>query len=168
MVGPLTFVLARQHEQFRDVIAALQFAEWADIYPQWTLDDARSELVQPAGENGIPCSWFAVRDNNVVGAVMLVPDGEVENDEIEGPWVAGLVVIESMRHQGIGRALMEFVEAQAQQLQLPRLRLVTPKSADWYESMGWVREFEVTLAGEHCTVLTNPRVGTPLGNSIPS
>jgi len=34
--------------------------------------------------------------------------------------------------------------------------------------MGWVREFEVTLAGEHCSVLMNPRVGTPPRNSIPS
>lgn len=160
MVGSLTFVAAREHRQYVDVIAALQFAEWSHLYPQWTLADAKAELMQEPNASGIPCSWFALYENNVVGAVMLVPDGEVENDSIDGPWVAGLVVVESMRSQGIGRALMNFVEQQAQQLALPRLRLVTPKSAEWYERMGWVRECDVTLAGQRNTVLLNPRIGS--------
>ena len=152
-------------------MARLQHRQWADQYPDWTLAEAIAELRAGPGPTGLPLSWFAVADSpadgapaddapaadaqkEVVGVVMLVADGEVEDPSLSGPWLAGLVVVPAARRRSVGTRLVNHVVATAADLGCERLRLVTTSAMDLYTRLGWGFETEVHLAGHRAAVLS--------------
>ena len=139
--------------------AALMHAEFAHLYPEWTIEMAALDLRasrEADDDTGILLSWFAIVDDEVVGTVQLRAGDEVEPPDatvLPGPWLAGLLVVPDHRGRGIASALVDHVTEQARRRGIERLRLVTEHEAAFYERRGWTVERSVTLAGHPNTVM---------------
>jgi len=144
-----------------DRFAALQYAEWAHLYPGASLEQYRQGLLNNGWDGSdltsLNLAWFALDDGGApLGVAMLVGEGELEPDDtghLEGPWFAGLVVDPQFRRQGIGAALLDYVTEQARSLGFQRLRLVTEHNTGYYERRGWTVEQGVTLNSIPNTVM---------------
>ncbi|MEZ2332598.1 GNAT family N-acetyltransferase [Mesorhizobium sp. RCC_202] len=54
------------------------------------------------------------------------------------PWLAGLIVDEACRGQGVGKALVAAVEAHAASVGVGKLYLYTWQARRFYEALGWI------------------------------
>lgn len=94
----------------------------------------------PAVSDGIAAQirdnlvWVAVREDQIVGGIVLV----IRADH---GVLANVAVDPDARGAGLGKALMDLVEAEARALGLAQLRLSThvamPENVRLYEHLGW-------------------------------
>ncbi len=76
-------------------------------------------------------------DGNVAGTVLLVPE-ELDAAHDLTPWLAGLVVAEAHRGNGIGSALVSAVEHHAAASGVETLYLYSWDARRFYAARGWI------------------------------
>jgi ribosomal protein S18 acetylase RimI-like enzyme len=89
-----------------------------------------AEVLAEAAMTG--CAFVAVRESRVVGFIRVISDGEVVS------YVTELAVSERVRHEGIGRALVDAVAAE-----FPKARidlLSTQLAQSFYEEVGFTQK----------------------------
>lgn len=126
-------------------------------YPQWTVDEATTEL---AGTTGFPRSLIALVDGQAVGCASLLDDDEV-TDWPDRFWLGNVVVRDAYRGRGVGAALVRAVEDLARELRITELHLVTDTSANWYERAGWTALGVADVHGRPMTVMHKTLVPVP-------
>lgn len=87
---------------------------------------------------------FVARDRGrPIGNCLLVRN-EIEPAHDLTPWLAGLIVDEACRGQGVGTALVKAIEARAASAGVNKLYLYTWQARRFYEALGWtaVEPFE--------------------------
>lgn len=126
-------------------------------YPQWTVDEATTEL---AGTTGFPRSLIALVDGQAVGCASLLDDDEV-TDWTDRFWLGNVLVGAAHRRRGLGTALVQGIEALALELHITHLHLVTDTTADWYERAGWTVLGTADVHGRPMTVMHKTLVPVP-------
>src|SRR5262249_21746541 len=82
------------------------FAEWADLYPDWTLKACQDELASHAVLDRLPTTLVAVGDDGApLGSVSLLLD-DLPGYEHFSPWLASLYVRPDCRGGGLGGKLL--------------------------------------------------------------
>lgn len=90
--------------------------------------------------------WLVELDGKCVGCIALVGEDDLVGIEFT-PWMAAFVIDPTIRHQGIGRRVVELFESQCRHFGIERLYLWTDNYAKWYSSQGY-QELLRTKAGE--------------------
>jgi N-acetylglutamate synthase-like GNAT family acetyltransferase len=88
-----------------------------------------------------------------IGAACLFSDDSLPGFEHLTPWLAAVYVAEESRRQGVGRALVERIVAEARRLGHAQLYLWTGSEAGWYERQGWQRIAATTFFGQPIDVM---------------
>jgi GNAT superfamily N-acetyltransferase len=139
-------------------LAALHHAEWAWIDPEWTLDEARSNLEVHTAGTAIPTTRIALVDGELAGSVSLLAN---DHSRIRrwSPWLASLLVLPEFRGRGIGAARVREAVAIAARFGIPYLYLYTDDAAPFYARLGWTRVERMDLDGIEVDVMgVDPRV----------
>mgnify|MGYP001035410033 CR=1 FL=1 len=97
--------------------------------------------------DGFECSLVARIDAEAVGSILFVRH-ELEPAHALTPWLAGLVVAENFRRQGIGAALVRAVETHARAVGTGRLHLYTWQARNFYAALGWQAVERIVQDGE--------------------
>jgi predicted N-acetyltransferase YhbS len=124
------------HINQREKIASWFMKEWGDRYPERDLANW-TEKQTYINREILPLTLVAIDNNEVVGTVCLRSDGMTTHENWKA-CLSYLLVPESHRGKGIGKALIKEVEVVAQKLKIDQLhsftRLTDPKI---YTCLGW-------------------------------
>ncbi|MFM2399692.1 MAG: hypothetical protein RL341_1849 [Pseudomonadota bacterium] len=123
-----------KYPQHRAAAAQLIYQEfWTDV-PGYSAAKMEQRLAHASDPDRIPLSLIALLDNQVVGAINLIED-DGNGPPDEPPWLAGLVVAQALRGQGIGSALVTALLAHAKRLGYAQVHLGTD-GPGFYERLG--------------------------------
>ncbi len=86
----------------------------------------------------IPVTLVGLHDERVFGAVSIVEVDDILDFPDYSPWIAGVIVGEEYRGQGLGLALMRGAEEKIRQLGLQKVYLWTNSRDEWYRAQGWI------------------------------
>ena len=128
--------LLADHINQRKKIASWFMKEWGERYPERDLANW-AETQTYINRDLLPLTLIAIDNNEVVGTVCLRSDGMTTHENWKA-WLSYLLVPESYRRKGIGKALIKEAGVVAQKLKIDQLHLFTrltdPKI---YTSLGW-------------------------------
>lgn len=122
----------------------------------------QQRLVLHVQENTIPKTLIALCGNQLVGCVSLVNYTYRSSErmpKVASPspvWLSNLFVLENLRHQGIGNALIDAAKNYAQSLELEELWLSATDYTDYYQKRDWEIVRRTRLGGRQVNVM---RVG---------
>ena len=122
----------------------------------------QQRLVLHVQRSTIPKTLIALRNNQVIGCVSLVNYTYRSSERMpkvasESPvWLSNLFVLENLRHQGIGNALIDAAKNYAQNLDMEELWLSATDYTDYYQKRGWEIVRRTKLGGRQVNVM---RVG---------
>ncbi len=108
----------------RQAVAALIHHEFWTAVPGATVDAMAHRLAQAHNAEQLPLCLLALKGDEPMGAVNLVPSDDDDHPEWT-PWLAGMVVAQRWRGQGVGSALVRALLAEARRLGVPRVYLGT-------------------------------------------
>ncbi len=132
--------LLADHPELVTAVGRLRWTEWG--YDDPTADSWIAVTRREAGRDGLPVTLVAVAaDGSALGAVGLDDaDDALTDDERDGrtPWLVGLVVSRDQRRRGVGRALVQALEALVRDRGHDHVWVVTGgDAADFYRACGW-------------------------------
>ena len=151
---PFTLSLLADQPRLVEEVADMRWREWGHAPepedPAWWLETTTRE----AGRDQLPATFVAVdRAGAAIGAVGLAEYDLAERRD-RSPWVIGMIVRTDHRGAGIGRALLNRLEAWAAQRGTGGLWVATGEAAGFYRRCGWLpAETLATASGQPCTVL---------------
>ncbi|TPN80640.1 GNAT family N-acetyltransferase [Mesorhizobium sp. CU2] len=125
-----------------EAIARLRLAAFFDGTGR-TLQDDMDGLRGLIVGDGFEAAFVARDRGRPIGSCLLVRD-EIEPAHDLTPWLAGLIVDEACRGQGVGTSLVKAIEARAASVGVRTLHLYTWQARGFYEALGWttVEPFE--------------------------
>lgn len=122
---------------------ATDLEETLFLWEKWTVDDQRpslsvSDLVQALTED-VP-AVVAEFDGSLIGAAFARISGK-------RAWIQRLVIAEPWRGRGIGRSMLNLLEANIQELGIDRMvAIIPPPSTRLFEAAGWKVTKDVLFA----------------------
>lgn len=161
VIAPTIFALAQKPDFFAQV-ANWHHQECERQGLKSSLALRQQRLVLHVQQNPIPQTLIALRDNQLVGCVSLVNYTYRSSERMpkvasESPvWLSNLFVLENLRYQGIGNALIDAAKNYAQRLELDELWLSATDYTDYYQKRGWEIVRRTRLGGRQVNVM---RVG---------
>ena len=136
------------------LIAQWYYAEWKAIYEAsgMSLEDVKKTVEERANTDKIPLAIVGLDAGRVIGTGCIkAHDMDTRMDLT--PWLAGIYVEQTQRRKGHGSMIVRRLEEIARKFGIEKLYLYTPRSAVFYEGLGW-REYEIaTYKGQHVTVM---------------
>jgi GNAT superfamily N-acetyltransferase len=122
--------------------AEWHFREWGHTDPGGSLEAWTAGMARQAGADEVPGTLLALADRAPVGVVCLVEQDMAGYEAAAGlsPWIKGLYVIPSARHQGVGGILVRRCEVWAASLGYQDLYLYTERGSGaqaLYERLNW-------------------------------
>ncbi len=136
------------------LIAQWYYAEWKAIYEAsgMSLDDVKKTVEERANMDKIPLAIIGLDAGRVIGTGCIkAHDMDTRMDLT--PWLAGIYVEQTERGKGHGSMIVRRLEEIARKLGTEKLYLYTPRSAAFYERLGW-RKYEVApYKGQHVTIM---------------
>lgn len=127
--------------QHRQAVAALIHQEFWTSVPGASADGMARRLGQADSAERLPLCLVALHQDAVVGAVNLVDSDDDDHPEWT-PWLAGMVVAESWRGQGVGSALVRALLQEARRLGVDRVYFGTD-GPGFYTRLGAVLHLQV-------------------------
>jgi len=109
-----------EQAQHRAAVASLIHHEFWTAAPGASVERMAARLALAVSADALPLCLVAQRDGAVIGAVNLVDNDDDEHTDW-WPWLAGLVVAEPHRGQGVGSLLVRTLLMHARRLGLPRV-----------------------------------------------
>lgn len=114
------FTVPQHH---RAVAALIHDEFWTQVPGASVLSMAR-RLEQADSADRLPLCLVALHDDTVLGTVNLVQSDDDDHPEWS-PWLAGMLVAQAWRGQGVGSALVGALLAEARRLGVARVYLGT-------------------------------------------
>lgn len=139
----------------RRTLAQWSLTEWADDFPDDTLDWYLDLYEESSRSAGLPVCLVAERDGRPVGTASLIADDELPGALEPGPWVAAVFVEPGSRHTGVGAALVAEAVRRGHAMGFEEIFLYTEAGASWYEKSGWQSVREARLADHPVTVMVH-------------
>lgn len=112
-------------------------------------------------EAGAELVWCIEVDQRCVGSIALVGEDDLPDFLDLTPWMAAFVIDPSLRHQGIGRTVVETFEQWCVDHGVTRLYLWTDTYADWYRTLGYNDIARTRLADIDVTVMAKDLLALP-------
>lgn len=122
-------------------------------------DDLARRLLAQAGP-GVACTFVAEMDGACVGTASLDLH-DLPGREDLSPWLANVVVSDTLRGQGIGAALVRQVEAEARSAGIAELWLYTRRARPLYLRLGWRDAFATVAGGKDVYVMHRALTDAP-------
>lgn len=132
----LRVVCLADHPQAVRPLAVAFAREWPEHYAGRDPASIQEEFTPRLQRDRLPMAFVALDKNDVVGTVTLGGPAVPGREELQ-PWVSGLWVDRRCRRRGIGRALMEAVEAAAGRLGHSVIYAGTDSAAEAFAAWGW-------------------------------
>lgn len=139
----------------RRTLAEWSFAEWADDFPDDTLEWYLDLYEHSSQGDGLPVCLAAHVNGRVVGTASLIEDDELPDAAEPGPWVAAVFVEPSSRGRGVGAALVAEATRRGHALGFSEVFLYTESGAEWYAKAGWRAVRVARLSGHPVTVMVH-------------
>jgi len=92
---------------------------WREV-PGASVESMQARLAGGVRADVLPLSLVALQEGRVIGVVNLVDNDDEQHPQWH-PWLAGMVVAEPWRGQGVGSALVRALLHRAQELRYPRV-----------------------------------------------
>lgn len=124
-------ILAWNLQVWGDRIPGYDEQGWIDFYQRALA--ANYSTYEPGAE----LVWAIESDGNCLGSIALVGEDDLPDFLDLTPWMAAFVVDPQLRHQGIGKQVVELFEQWCAQQKITRLYLWTDTYADWYRTLGY-------------------------------
>lgn len=128
------------------VLVALRHAAFFDD-GKISMEADRDGLEKLIDGDGFEAGFVAEIDGEPIGSCLFVRE-EIEPLHDVSPWLAGLVVAEKHRGQGLGRTLAEAVERHAYAAGCQELYLYTDSAEALYAKLGWTVADRMVIDGE--------------------
>jgi GNAT superfamily N-acetyltransferase len=126
----------REHPHLISVLAPLHQAEWAHMQPDMNVAGWAREFDSHTLFD-LPITLVAINaQGGLLGSASLIMN-DMGQDVPWSPWLANVLVLPKARGQGIGAALINAIEKQAQALGHAQLYLFTADQQHFYATRGW-------------------------------
>lgn len=148
--------LLADHLHLIPAVGQIRWREWGHAPEPESLDWWVEVTGREAGRVDLPVTWVAMDESGqAVGAVGL-GEFDIEERRDRSPWVLGMIVTTQNRGLGIGRTLMEALEAWARQRGYSQVWVATGgRAVDFYRKCGWkLAEVMTRSSGETTSILT--------------
>jgi predicted N-acetyltransferase YhbS len=127
--------------QHREAVARLIHDEfWSEVAGA-SAQGMQARLATADHADRVPLCLVALHEGRPIGAVNLV-DNDDENHPEWQPWLAGMVVAEAWRGQGVGSALVLALLGHARRLRLPQVYFGTD-GPGFYQRLGAVVQLQL-------------------------
>ena len=153
MTTQLTYLADKP--DFIPALAAGALAQYADLWPDRTLEWRIARLRAHMNRQTLPIAWV-IHDGHKVFGTAALRVSDFEGQEHLTPWLGGVYVFPESRGAGMGTALCATVEGEAVRRGVSGLYLGTFDQHRWYESMGWSVLQPGTLRGRSCDIMYKP------------
>jgi predicted N-acetyltransferase YhbS len=124
------------HLDLAEQLAAWHVREWAELLPDWTVEEAAAELSSHTRCRAIPTTLVAIKDEKPIGSASLLVS-DLDGWESLSPWLAGLFVVADCRGRAVGSRLIGRIVSEARALGNRHLHLWTAGQQAYYERLGW-------------------------------
>ena len=138
-------------------LAAWHVREWAHVFPDWDETVARFEFAEQLQTDGLPATWLAFKDNQLIGSISALLEDAPEMNDIAGPWLASFYIVPECRGQGVAQALMASAAQSVQALGYAQWSLFTAHHQAFYAKHGWTLFEYRHLHGERVAVMVQER-----------
>jgi GNAT superfamily N-acetyltransferase len=135
-----------------ELVARWLFDEWGHLRPGRTLESSIEYVARNGQGDGVPSVYVAEIGGDAVGTVSLV-EHDMDTRKDLTPWLASVYVHPEHRQQGVGSALVTFIEALGTDLNIERIYLFTPDRQRMYARLGWRAIEDVEHRGELVTIM---------------
>ena len=143
------------HLEFAPVLAAWHYAQWAELMPEWSHNEALAELQSHAERRKIPTTLVALEDGRLLGSVSLLT-ADLAGWEHLSPWLASVFVIPDRRGEGVGTRLIRRAIEEARELGVRALYLFTAGHETYYQRLGWRRLALAEHVGRPLAIMEQP------------
>ena len=128
--------------------------EWKTYYlrSHKTQVDVRDSIEERCNIDRLPLAVVALENDTALGTGCLKTMDLDERPALT-PWLAGVFVIPSARHRGIGSLIIRHLENEAVRLGHEHLYLWTPTAEDLYTSLGWQVLEHIDHLGQRITIM---------------
>jgi N-acetylglutamate synthase-like GNAT family acetyltransferase len=135
--------------------AELHWREWGDEPGREALSWWVADATKAVQRTRVPVAFLALgRHDEVLGGVGL-HQFDLEERRDQSPWIVGMIVRADLRGEGIGQALMAYLEAWALGASIEQVWVATEQAAAFYCRCGFERVEDLpTQSGDAVTVLT--------------
>lgn len=124
------------HPTHVPTLARWHHDEWHDLIPGWSYQQAADELASHTARAAIPTTIVALDGDALIGSASLLVEDLPEWKQFT-PWVASVFVTPAWRGRSVGTALVRRLVEIAGELGVPRVYLLTPGQAAFYQRLGW-------------------------------
>jgi GNAT superfamily N-acetyltransferase len=142
--------LAEHPEALRTLQAWFE-AEWPAYYGSGGRGDARQDLLSYSNRGGVPVGLVAFRGGELCGIAALKSESFPSHPHLS-PWAGAALVRPALRRQGIGRKLIQGLEAEAKALGYHRVYCATGSATSLLERCAWQLIERVEHEGQHLCV----------------
>ena len=141
------------HPDLIPTLARWHYDEWQGLIPEWSYAEALRELATHTERAAVPTTIVALEGDELIGSASLLVEDLPEWKHLT-PWVASVFVVPAWRGKRVGSRIVEHAVAEARQLGIPTVYLLTEGQAEFYRRLGWA-EVEVSPARGHpITIMT--------------
>ena len=153
--------LLADHLDLLPLLAEWHFREWSHLRPGETLQDGVRRLRECTRPGGIPSTFVAIADGQLIGSASLVRN-DMEIRMTLSPWLSDVYVAPAHRRRGVGSMLVRRVVEEAEGLGVPRLFLFTTSRENerLYARLGWSVRERVEFRGK-LRVIMQIDIGAP-------
>ncbi|MGH8107472.1 MAG: GNAT family N-acetyltransferase [Arenimonas sp.] len=137
-----------------DQLADWHHAQWQYLYPDWTHDTARAELLEHAHCKTLPTTLVLIENDELLGSVSLLEVDAEALTHIGSPWLASLYVKPGARGKGFGAQLVKALMQHAENISVEKIFLFTPEHKAFYQQLGWQAVRNENLNGQQVDVMS--------------
>lgn len=134
-------------------LADWHHAQWQSLYPEWTHEIARAELLEHVQCRTLPTTLVLTENDALLGSVSLLEIDAESLSHVGSPWLASLYVKPEMRGKGYGVQLVNALMQHAKSISLREIFLFTPQHKSFYQQLGWKPLHQARLNEQNVDVM---------------
>ncbi|MBT6409689.1 MAG: GNAT family N-acetyltransferase [Nitrospina sp.] len=111
--------------------------EWTPWYGPGGSGNAKQDLEECSRRDALPICLIALSENGTVLGTGTLKSKSTGSKRSDGPWMSALLVSKNYRGKGIGTALIEAIEKEAQRLGFSSVYCSTNTAENTLQRRGW-------------------------------
>jgi Acetyltransferase (GNAT) family. len=140
------------HTDFIPTLSRWFMESSPDYYRDKTLEDVAATFAPRLNRGRIPLVLVAFEDEEPLGTVSLLEESISTHTHLT-PWLAGLHVAKSRRHQGIATKLIEALIQEAAAINIKTLYIGISRAEDFYSARGWQTVDKIVYYDKPLTIM---------------